>query len=418
MFHFARIQAQPGGMTRAWLAKVRLLVGAGWTVKVVFTSKVADEAVGGWRTAFDRLCGDRPLPEVQARWLWASTPPDELATARHGSVRLSRWLHGWATGRSAPLLFVDSPTTLPVVARARHRYNGGPRAGHAQVQGDRARWGVPRFDAHIVMTMHLNHLGYDVDPGTGALTPRFAERIEDIRADVDRLVVLTHRQAADLSTRYPDLAERIAVIGQPSPPVDRSLLPPRSEVPLCSVVTRLDPNKRLDALIELWAQLRRAIPEARLEIWGSGPDEARLTALAQASPASGSITMAGFTETPLAQMARAWCTVSTSKREAQPLAVMESLAVGTPVVAFDVRYGPAEVIRDGVDGFLIDDRNRAAMSDALVGLLGSRSTVDRMGALALAPEGVGDRFAVAGIRREWLDLAGRLSRAGSRAHTP
>ncbi len=318
---------------RARLAQARLLGAAGWTVTVVFTSKSADEAVGGWHAAFDRLCEDRSLPQADARWLWAGTPSERLGTARGGAARLAGWIHTRAaTGGRAPVVFVDSPTVLPLAGRAKHLYNGTRGSGlkgRTRVLVNRARWGVPQFGARIVMTMHLNHLSYEADPVTGPLTRRFADRIEDSWADVDRLVVITHRQAEDLTARYPDLAGRILVIGQPALRIDRSVLPARSGAPLCAVVTRLDPNKRLDALIALWPKVVGAVPEACLEIWGSGPDEARLAELAQASPASGSIRMAGFTGAPLDQLARAWCTVSTSEREATPLAVMVSLA-GSP----------------------------------------------------------------------------------------
>ena len=39
--------------------------------------------------------------------------------------------------------------------------------------------------------------------------------------------------------------------------------------------------------------------------------------------------------------------------EGYPLASLESMAHGCPVIAYDIKYGPREQIDDGVDGFLV-----------------------------------------------------------------
>lgn len=51
--------------------------------------------------------------------------------------------------------------------------------------------------------------------------------------------------------------------------------------------------------------------------------------------------------------ANADITVSTSYEEGSPNVLLESLAVGTPVVAYDCNVGPSEIIIDGVNGFLV-----------------------------------------------------------------
>ncbi len=142
----------------------------------------------------------------------------------------------------------------------------------------------------------------------------------------------------------------------------------------------------------LWPLVVARVPQAQLEIWGSGPDEQRLREIAQASPAAGSISLPGFTREGSAQMARAWCTVMTSKRECFPLTILESLAVGAPVVAFDVPYGPREAIGTGVDGYLVADRDTSAYARTLADLLTSPDLVDTLSARALGPGGVRERF--------------------------
>lgn len=411
VFCFSRLESQPGGMTRAWLWKVRVFATAGWNVKVVFVSKLADEHPAGWREAFHELAGG-PIPGVEERWLWEGLTAADLPEATGGGARLAHWMRGWASGPASPVIFVDSPTVLPMGVRSKNAYNrtGPGLLGKGRRLFGRLRvTGPVRFPARLVFTVHLNHLAYRADPVSGHLTSRFAEASPLIRENVDALVVHTGRQAVDLVARFPELIGRVAVIGQAC----RELVgdvPPRADVPLCVAVTRLDANKRLDKLIELWPQVVARVPAAQLEIWGSGPEQERLRNLAAAGPATDSITLPGFAQQGMAVMARAWCTVMTSKRESFPLAVLESLSAGTPVVAFDVPYGPADAIRTGVDGYLIRDRDNAAFVRALAGVLASPALVSQLAEAARGPGGVRERFASDVVGRAWLDLAGELAR--------
>ena len=42
------------------------------------------------------------------------------------------------------------------------------------------------------------------------------------------------------------------------------------------------------------------------------------------------------------------------------------MSYGCPVVSYDIKYGPAEQIQDGVNGFLVPHRDTAAMADRVV----------------------------------------------------
>ena len=66
--------------------------------------------------------------------------------------------------------------------------------------------------------------------------------------------------------------------------------------------------------------------------------------------------------------------VMTSEREGLPMVLLEAKQYGLPIVSYDIRTGPSEVITDGVNGYLIpftgDEQNDAsAMADAIGRLL-------------------------------------------------
>ena len=100
-------------------------------------------------------------------------------------------------------------------------------------------------------------------------------------------------------------------------------------------------------------------------------------------------------------MAGAACVISTTRREAMPLTLLETLAVGTPVVVYDIRYGPREIVRDGVDGFVVPARDIKAAARAVIRLLTEPELRDRMSQSARE---VTARFSRQAHDQAWLAL--------------
>ena len=74
----------------------------------------------------------------------------------------------------------------------------------------------------------------------------------------------------------------------------------------------------------------------------------------------------------------------TSRSEGFPLATLEALARGCPVVSYDIKYGPREQIDDGVTGFLAPSGDHVALANQCLRLLSSPELVSRMGAAGQA----------------------------------
>jgi glycosyltransferase involved in cell wall biosynthesis len=73
-----------------------------------------------------------------------------------------------------------------------------------------------------------------------------------------------------------------------------------------------------------------------------------------------------------------------SEREGFPMVLLEAMSVGLPMVAYDCPRGPAEVVRDGINGRLVPDGDAAAFTAALADLMDSVELRKQMGAAALA----------------------------------
>jgi glycosyltransferase involved in cell wall biosynthesis len=143
------------------------------------------------------------------------------------------------------------------------------------------------------------------------------------------------------------------------------------------------------------------MPEARLEIYGEGPAEPELRGLIEELGLQGSVALMGYSLSVGRAQARAVCTLLTSTFEGYGRVIAESMSLGTPVVAYDVRYGPRDLIRHQVDGLLVDEHRPDALARSIVGLLLDPQQAVEMGARARE---LVERYPVEPYERAWLDV--------------
>ena len=108
-------------------------------------------------------------------------------------------------------------------------------------------------------------------------------------------------------------------------------------------VGRLAPSKNFHQLIQSYLASSLQVP---LLILGEGPQRAGLERLIADAGAADRVRLLGFTARPFPVMARAMFTVSASLNEGFPNAMVEAMALGTPVVSSDCRSGPSEILAD------------------------------------------------------------------------
>jgi glycosyltransferase involved in cell wall biosynthesis len=141
---------------------------------------------------------------------------------------------------------------------------------------------------------------------------------------------------------------------------------------------RLTHQKGFDLLLEAIVGVRAAGVPARLTIVGVGELEAELRAKADALGLADVVALVGFQEHPARFFAHADVFVLSSRYEGMPNVVLEALACGLPVVAFDCPHGVSEVVHDGVNGRLIAAEDVPALTAALVDVLRDDATRARM----------------------------------------
>jgi glycosyltransferase involved in cell wall biosynthesis len=143
---------------------------------------------------------------------------------------------------------------------------------------------------------------------------------------------------------------------------------------------RLDISKGQEDAIRAIALLKARIPEIEIEFIGDGPRKAAYQELAGELGVSGRCVFRGAVPLPEVHraMRRAAITLVPSRSEAFGLVNIESMAVGTPVVASRTG-GVSEIVRHGEDGLLVTPGNAGSIADALARLLVNPELREQMG---------------------------------------
>jgi starch synthase len=235
------------------------------------------------------------------------------------------------------------------------------------------------------------------------------------------LIVPSARERARLASAYGLQEARLRDIPNPLDPAQwrpvprdqaRRRLGLDPAAPLVVNHGRIDIHRKgLDVLMAAWDRVSAARPQARLALLGSGQDHEAFAALAAARP-SVDWRSAYVTDPPLIRdwLSAADAYVTLSRTEGLPVAPLEAMACGLPVVASDA-HGLADIFRDGeaAGGILTPRGSADAAAAALAALLADPTRRARLG--RAAREAVARRY---GLEPVGQALAAALAPACAR----
>jgi glycosyltransferase involved in cell wall biosynthesis len=143
------------------------------------------------------------------------------------------------------------------------------------------------------------------------------------------------------------------------------------EPPVVLGVGRLEPQKNFPLLIQAFAKVHRQ-RRARLIILGSGRERQALNALIKELGLQADVSILSFLENPYPYISKSDVYVSSSNWEGFGNVIVEAMALGTPVVATDCPYGPAEILSGGKYGALVPRDDVDAMATQILETLSGK----------------------------------------------
>ena len=168
-------------------------------------------------------------------------------------------------------------------------------------------------------------------------------------------------------------------------------------------VGRFSSQKDIQSMLGIWSQVNEKHPDWQLRIYGDGELKDYYMPIIQGMDANIHV----FPPTPaiVEKYFESSILILTSLFEPFGLVLPEAMSCGLPVVAFDCPYGPAEIITDGVDGFLIQNRNVEAFADKVCQLIEDETLRKKMGEAGILSS---KRFSADIIMPQWKALFERL----------
>ncbi|NNE11570.1 MAG: glycosyltransferase family 4 protein [Ilumatobacter sp.] len=165
------------------------------------------------------------------------------------------------------------------------------------------------------------------------------------------------------------------------------------------MVSRIDEGKGHAHAIEAFERIAGDRPEAQLVIVGSGRIDREIRRRVDSSPASNQIIQMGF-RTDVDDLLGVFdALIHPAFQDPCPLAVLEAMAAGLPVVGYD-DGGVPELVESGETGILVAAGNTSALGDAMSTICSDRSIASEFGeagrerlASRFTPERAGRRFA-------------------------
>lgn len=175
-------------------------------------------------------------------------------------------------------------------------------------------------------------------------------------------------------------------------------------------VGRLGEEKGFDQLLAAFGMLAQRYPDWDLVILGEGPERERLERQRGSLGLNSRVHLPGRAGNPGDWYARADFYVMSSRFEGFPNTLLEAMAYGLPAVSFDCETGPADIIRAGLDGYLVSPAEGASgLAKAMEAMMQNESKRQRIGNAAVS---VRQRFSPERVMAAWDEML-RLQKAAA-----
>jgi glycosyltransferase involved in cell wall biosynthesis len=185
-----------------------------------------------------------------------------------------------------------------------------------------------------------------------------------------------------------------------------------ADAPVVGIVANFRPVKDLHLFVRSAKIIFRAVPNAVFLLVGQGELKPKLQALAAALGIADRVFFSAPDVAVSDYLARMSVACLSSESEGLPNAILEYMAAGLPVVSTDVG-GISELVRDGVNGFLVRERSPEAFAEPVIQLLQNESLRAAMGRQGLerARAEFDGAAAVKRLQQFYLRAAASRSRA-------
>jgi glycosyltransferase involved in cell wall biosynthesis len=166
-------------------------------------------------------------------------------------------------------------------------------------------------------------------------------------------------------------------------------------------IARYSYEKGIDLLVQTWAEVERQCEDWRLDVFGDGDTSSYEHLIDNLGIDRNRCGLNARTN----DVEREYCNSSifalSSRFEGFGMVMIEAMACGLPVVAFNCPWGPQEIVNNGEDGILVDNGSPSSLANGLLQLI---NDVNTRKAMSEAAERNVLRFKIDYIAQKWQQL--------------
>lgn len=167
-------------------------------------------------------------------------------------------------------------------------------------------------------------------------------------------------------------------------------------------VGQYDTNvKQFDKLIYAYSQSILPKKNIHLVVLGEGSFKQRLIEIAKENGVDNNLHLLGYKKNPYKYIKQSKYYVLSSLHEGMPMVLLESLACGTPIVSFNCKTGPSEIIEDKQNGLLVENQNIDELIDSMNLFINDKQLYQYCKSNTLQSA---EKYSINEIGKQWLEL--------------
>ena len=244
----------------------------------------------------------------------------------------------------------------------------------------------------VMAEFHFSHETYWIKGQRAKL-----RRMEKAVGKLDCLVALTREDAA----AWKPFCARVEQIYNPSFFASDGRFARPTAQKRCLSAGRFEKQKNFEDLVRVWKRVHASHPDWTLDIFGNGRLKKQVATLIDREGLGSCIRLHPATHELAREMLDSSLFLMSSIYEGFPLVMIEAASLGLPFIAYACPCGPAEFIRDGVDGYTVPVGDIDGMAARISACLDRPELLDEMGRNIRTRAGA---FGVDDIMDRWIGL--------------
>lgn len=213
----------------------------------------------------------------------------------------------------------------------------------------------------------------------------------------DRIITLTNEDRKAFLENL-NIKSKIDYIYNPTPyPNEKKSL---CESKIAVAIGRLTAQKGFDKLLDIWKKIEEKDSEWELYIIGSGEDREKLLKQKENLKLK-RVTFIENTKNIKEYYKKASIYLMTSRFEGLPMTLIEAQSFGLPIISYDIKTGPKDIVNNGEDGYLIENDNSEKFINRFLELSQNRKKIQEFSQKAYENS---KRFKLDNIVEKWVKI--------------